>query len=295
MDITDLLKEQGFSEADLESIVEAFDQQVAAKAQEEVELEVTSALNEQSIRHEGILKKVVDAYQDKHAEQLEEQAGQSVGKLKQLLKKHQSILNEKAAEFQTQLHKQLSDYLDMQLESVIPTDVIAEAAGNRVAQKQLEKIRAVAGIDDRHISGVTLEALKEGKQLIDSQQEEITKLRKLAKAALAKNTLSEATKGMPASKAEYLCETFKGKSPDFIKRNLDHVVSMFERNESKSQREERRRPSREPISRNVDRLVIEENDDRNGDSQKSVAQPKQESNPQNPLMDSYLESLGRPR
>jgi hypothetical protein len=258
MNIAEILKNAGFPEDGIKQIEEAFSTQVDAKASEKLQLEVANALTKQETEHKEILKKVYEAAEAKRVADVKAMETKATAGLKAVIEKHEKVLTEKAVEFRNQLEQQVSDFLDENLATAIPDNVLAEAAQNNIARKILEKVREVAGMDDTIVKGNIKKAIVEGKKIIDDQASTIESLKKKVLVAEAIALIETKTVGFPQEKKDHIKTVFKGKGPKFIAENFDYVASLYERNESTDASEESRRTRKNSVTADLSPSVVTE-------------------------------------
>lgn len=261
MDFKSILKEQFkdlITEETLTAVHEAFEAAVNEKAEQRAELAVEAATTkldedhaaklEQLVEsidadHTAKLQKLVETIDFDHAVKLkkvlEKVDEDHTAKLQQVVEKYETTLKEEAESFRTRLVDEISNYMDLYLEKVVPTQQVNEAVENIRSRKVLDEIRKLVGINEEFINGEIKDALIDGKTTIDSLKKELnealeanTALNAKLNSAEAKILLEEKTKDMPASTKAYVSKLLKGKSPEYIQENYQYVVEMFEKETS---------------------------------------------------------------
>lgn len=261
MKINDILDQIGsdvLTESTKVSLVEAFDDAVAARVQETLELEVASALQQLDESHTAQLERLLEAIDTDHSNKLkkviEHIDADHTAKLQQIIKENRRVLEEDAAEFKETLIEQLSNYLDLYIEDAIPADQLLEAVQNKQAARMIESIKQIVAVDDEYITHTIREAVEDGKQQIDKLKEELNsavkqniRLSQEAKKIKGDLLIERTTKDFSKEKREYVMRVLKNKDPEYITENLDYVVKMFNRekqaNRDELLTEEHRRPS----------------------------------------------------
>ena len=266
-EITKLLKEatQGIlTDETLNQIQEAFDSAVTEK----VKIHVEKALTEQDAEYTEKAQQLLEAIDKDHSEKLtrvvEAQDLNNAAKLQSVISKYQKVIGEQATEFKSELVGKISDYIDVFIESKIPTKAIKEAVQNQKARQILNNLRESLAIDSALMSKSLRDALLDGKtQIVESKKAadqaltEASQLRETLGKAKAALILEQKTSKLSPKKKEYAQRVFEGKSPKFIIENIDYTLSLFDKKE-----EERLQTLKEEAftQRQVqqDRVVIEE-------------------------------------
>jgi len=233
------------SEETATAIAEAFETAVTEKVNARVKLEVESATAEIDQDHASKLEKLLEAIDNDHTGKLEKVVeaitADHTFKLEQISNYYKKALNEKADEFSNKMISELSNYLDITLEKVLPQDQLNEAVTNVYARKKLDEIRNLVGIDSEHINDSIKGTISEGKGKIDelsqklneSYKENETLLEKM-KEIETKAILEEKTKGMPSTKKDFIFKLLNDKDSSYIQENFNYVVEMFERSEDEA-------------------------------------------------------------
>jgi hypothetical protein len=281
MDFKSILKEQFkdlITEETLTAVHEAFETAVNEKAEQRAHLAVeavTSKIDEdhaakleqlvESIDadHTAKLQKLVETIDFDHAVKLKkvlEKVDQDhTGKLQQVVEKYETALKEEAESFRARLVDEISNYMDLYLEKVVPTQQVNEAVENIRSRKILDEVRKLVGINEEFVNGEIKDALIDGKNTIDSLKKELnealeanTSLNSKLNNAEAKILLEEKTKDMPESTKAYVSKLLRGKSPEYIQENYQYVVEMFEK-ETSEQVEDAKEKAASRIVEAVDR------------------------------------------
>jgi len=230
------------NEETAKEITQAFEAAVEEKTNSRIQLELESALTKQDEDHAQKLKKLLEAIDTDHTGKLQKVVNtiteNHTEKLEKIVGFYRKSLNEKAENFSNKIINEISNYLDIYLEKKVPTLQLEEAVANTYARKQLAKIREMVGIDPETINEDVKKMITNGKQKIDeltkrlneSYRENHDLLEKVQKG----NTtiiLEQKTKGMPASKKEFVFNLLNDKDSSYIEENFNYVVEMFERSE----------------------------------------------------------------
>ena len=266
-EISSFLKEatQGIlTEETLGQIQEAFNSAV----NDRVRLHVEKALTEQDAEYTQKAEQLLEAIDNDHSVKLQRVVealdSNNHQKLQMVVERYQKIIKEQALEFKDELVDKISHYVDLFIESKIPTKSINEAVKNQKARIILNNLRESLAIDSALMSESLKDALVDGKtQITESRkvateaQKENEQLRESLQKAKAALVLEQKTSTLPTKKKEYAQRIFEGKTPKFILENIDYTLSLFDKKE-----EERLQSLKEEAfeQRKVkaDRVVLEE-------------------------------------
>lgn len=257
MDFKSILKEQFkdlITEETLTAVHEAFETAVNEKAElaaeaatlkldEDHAAKLETLIESIDADHTSKLQKLVETIDFDHAVKLkkvlEKVDEDHTGKLQQVVEKYETALKEEAESFRTRLVDEISNYMDLYLEKVVPTSQVNEAVENIRSRKILDEVRKLVGINEEFVNGEIKDALIDGKNTIDSLKKELnealeanTSLNAKLNNAEAKILLEEKTKDMPQSTKAYVSKLLRGKSPEYIQENYQYVVEMFEKETS---------------------------------------------------------------
>lgn len=291
-EISNILKEatQGIlTEETLKQIESAFNEAV----NERVKIHVEKALNEQDNEYSEKLEKLLETIDIDRTTKLkkivEAVDANNAQKLKMVVSKYQAVIGEQAKQFKDDLVDKISHYLDLFVESKVPQKTIEEAVRNNKARIILNNLRESLAIDTALLSDSLKDALLDGKKQI----QEAKKSEQLAKTELqtlkeeferteATLLIESKTAKLSPKKREYALKVLDGKSPKFIRENLDYTLSLFDKKEEerlallKEQAFEKRqiksdRPVTDDVSTNVfgaesdeDELIAESNQEKFG-------------------------------
>ena len=289
MDFKSILKEQFkdlITEETLTAVHEAFEAAVNEKAEQRAELAVEAATTKidedhaaklesliESIDadHTAKLQKLVETIDFDHAQKLKAVLTKidedHTGKLEAVVEKYETTLKEEAESFRTRLVDEISNYMDLYLEKVVPTTQVNEAVENIRSRKILDEVRKLVGINEEFVNSEIKEALIDGKTTIDSLKKELnealeanTSLNSKLNSVEAKLLLEEKTKDMPQSTKAYVSKLLKGKSPEYIQENYQYVVEMFEKETSEQVEDAKERVAKRIVEA-VDRPEATETQD----------------------------------
>jgi hypothetical protein len=91
--------------------------------------------------HTAKLQNVLRAIDEKHA-----------GMLEQVVEKYETALQTEAVQYKDKLIEEVSNYLELYIEKLIPTQQINEAVENIQARRIVDQIRELVSIDDQFIN-----------------------------------------------------------------------------------------------------------------------------------------------
>lgn len=303
--ITDQLKKAAsdvLTEDTMKEIEESFNESVNTKAEELVQLRVEKALIEQDEEHAVKLEKLLEAIDTDHTKKLQKVVEaidkNHSEKLVSLVERFRSEIDGDAKTFKESLVTNISDYLDLYVEKVIPTQDIQEAVKNKHAVTVLEGLRKALSVDNALSNTSVREAVIDGKKQIDEAnhaQQQLAHENKILKENLQKQqaelALDKLTEGLPSSKKRHMHKVLAGKSAQFINENFQYTLDMFEKNEKSklSELKEQATTGKQAIDRPVTKKpqVVAE----------SVEQQIEQQNPGNKqdknLFNNYMGELGK--
>jgi hypothetical protein len=241
-EIISSLDKSVISEETASAIASAFDSAVNEKVTAQANLLVEKALKEQDEDHAAKLKQLIEQIDKDHTGKLKDVVKaineNHTQKLLKLVSYYRKAINEKAEKFSDRIVEEMSNYLDLYLDKIVPREQLAEAVANVQAKTQLIQIRKIVGLDGNTLSNPVKNAIVEGKQALDSLRNEVRTLT-LEKKSLAAEAqkakasllIEQKTKGMPSSKKEFVGKILSDKSPEYILENFNYVVEMFEKDE----------------------------------------------------------------
>jgi len=225
------------------AIISAFDEAVNSRVDERVQLEVQEALTQLDEDHSKKLEALLEQIDEDHSKKLQKVVKKidedHVEKLQQIVERYESMMKTEAEGFRNQLVDEISNYMELYIDKMIPMKQIAEATENAQAKNIVEEIKKLVSIDEEFITNNIKEALEEGREKINTLHKELNeavkenvKLNQNLKSVKADLILEQKTKNMPAQKKNYIVKMLDSKSPEYITENFDYVVEMFEKAES---------------------------------------------------------------
>lgn len=233
------------SESEATAIAEAFEVAVNEKVKSRIGLEVENTISKIDEDHANKLQKLLEAIDTDHTNKLEKVV-ESINtnhaeKLNNITRYFRNALNEKASDFSNKLIDEVSNFLDITLEKLIPQDQLTEAVNNAYARKQLDKIRGMIGVDPEHINESVKATISQGKGKVDELNEKLNEsymenemLLGKIRSIEAKVILDEKTSGMPSAKKDFIFKLLNDKDSSYIQQNFNYVVEMFERSEEEA-------------------------------------------------------------
>ncbi|MCP3684337.1 MAG: hypothetical protein GY861_16790 [bacterium] len=225
------------------AIVEAFETAVNEKVDARVKLEVEEAAIQLDESHAAKLQTLLEAIDTDHVNKLKKVLAKVDGdyaeKLEQVIEKYETMVQEEAIEFRDQLTNEMSNFMDMYLDTMLPEAEIQEAVENTQAKKIVEAVKELVSIDEDYITDTIRDALKDGKNRLDSLSQELNEAVKVniqmnqdLKKTKSSLVLEQKTAEFDVNKKHYVMRVLNEKSPDEIEENFDYVVEMFERDEA---------------------------------------------------------------
>jgi len=257
-----------------------------------IRIHVEQALMSQDEQYADKLVKLLEAIDKDHSRKLikllEKKDLMDARKLVKVGKHFNRSLTKEAAQFKTNVVSTLSQYLDVYLEEVVPTEEIKEAVRNKQALTVLESLRSTLAVDSALMNDQVREAVFDGKQKLDEQAEKIKTLEKesrLLKESLqntkSKLVLETKTAGMDTRKKNYIFKIFENKSAKIIEENFDYTSKLFDKKEQERLNVIKEEAFTSRVSKHdAPKRVIVENTTR-----KKEIQPE-------PLMNEYVSVLG---
>lgn len=223
-------------------IAEAFEKAVEEKSKARTELEVKNALINLDEEHAAKLQKLIDAIDLDHTNKLQQVVSaineNHAAKLKKVLRKYDTLVEERAQQFSSKLVGEISNYLDLYLEKAIPSLQLEEAVANTYAKNTLSKIKKLISIDPEYINENVKEALTTGKRAIDDLKSQLNesvkdniRINQELKQTKAALILEAKAKDLPQRKKDYVTRLLSNKDAQYIEENFNYVVEMFEKDE----------------------------------------------------------------
>lgn len=230
------------TEETLESIEQSFNEAVQSKADELAQLRIEKALIEQDEEHSIKLEKLLEAIDADHTTKLEKVVealdSTHAEKLRTVVEKFRTEIDQDAKVFKESLIDNISNYLDLYVEKMIPEQDIKQAVQNKHAVSILESLRKSLSIDKVMANESVREAVIDGKRQIDEAASRLEKLEqenKILKESTqntqAELVLEKLSEGLPSSKRRHIYKVLRGKTAEFINENFQYTLDMFEKSE----------------------------------------------------------------
>jgi len=265
MNISAILKnidKDVLNEESATAIAEAFESAVNEKVSARIGLEVEKAVSELDEDHASKLKTLVEAIDKDHSEKLqkvvEAVSANHAKKLENIVSYYRKAINEKAGAFSNKIVEEMSNYLDLYLDKLIPREQLSEAVANTTARQQLEQIKKIVSLDPSALNEDFKKIVIQGKSKIDSLQAQLNEsykenieLNEKVKAASAALLIEQKTKGMASAKKEFITKILSDKAPEYIRENFNYVVNMFEREDRVSSNELVKEASKTAVSKDA--------------------------------------------
>lgn len=250
------------SEETASAIASAFETAVNEKVNARVNLEVEKAVKNLDEDHASKLKNLIEAIDKDHTEKLkqvvEAVTANHTSKLENIAKFYRKAVNEKAEKFSEKVVEEMSNYLDLYLDKIIPQEQLREAVNNTSARVQLEQIKKIVALDPSTLNEGVKKVVIQGKNVIDTLKkqlkesvEENAKLNTKIQTTQAALLLEKKTKGIPSSKKDFIVKILCDKSPEYINENFNYVVEMFEREERNVSAKLATQASKEAVTKNA--------------------------------------------
>jgi len=230
------------TEETLESIEQSFNEAVQSKADELAQLRIEKALVEQDEEHSIKLEKLLEAIDADHTSKLEKVVealdSTHAEKLRTVVEKFRTEIDQDAKVFKESLVDNISNYLDLYVEKMIPEQDIKQAVQNKHAVSILESLRKSLSIDKVMANESVREAVIDGKRQIDEAAARLERLEqenKILKESTqntqAELMLEKLSEGLPSSKRRHIYKVLQGKTAEFINENFQYTLDMFEKSE----------------------------------------------------------------
>jgi hypothetical protein len=234
------------TEDSLNEIATVFEEAVESKATEmvgeRVEIEIQTALTQLDEDHSAKLEKLLEAVDADHTAKLKAVLGKidenHTDKLKNVVNKYEKLLKENAVQFRDQLVEEISNYMELYIDKMVPAQQIAEAVENTAAKRQLDQVKKIVSVNEEYINDNIREALQDGKSMIEESRKDLNealkenvRLSQDLKNVKSQLILEKKTSEYPDSKRKYINKILCEKSPEYIEENFNYVVEMYERDE----------------------------------------------------------------
>jgi hypothetical protein len=252
MDIKEILSNIDSSvltEESKDQICAVFDtvmtEKVEAGIEAAVSVKVETALLEQDEAHASQLSKLLEAIDEDHSAKLKKFVSKldedHTAKLEDVVKKYEDQLSKEAKALTESLQIDISNFLDLTLDDLLPKNMLAEAVANTKAAEKLAKIQELVSVDESFINEHVREALQDGKEQIESLRKDLNgvlkenvKLGAEKAKATSELVLERKCKSLPDGKRLFVEQTFRGKSSKYIEENFEVALQMFERREEEA-------------------------------------------------------------
>lgn len=266
MDIMELLKgiDSGvLSEDSKTQIQQMFEQVVSDKVNALVTEKVQSALEEQDNSHTELLGKLLATIDEDHSAKLTKLIQRldedHSAKLQSIVEHYEKALSEEAKALSESLSTNVSNFLELTLNDVLPKNMLSEAVKNTQAVEMIQKIKEIVSFDPEFVTENIKEALIEGKEQIESLRKDLNQVLKENVKLSSEKTRAESelilerkAAQLPTEKRAFIVERLRGKSAEFIKENFEFTLKMFERGEKEARQTEKNVIINESVARSVD-------------------------------------------
>lgn len=266
------------SKAQISDVFEqVVNEKVESAIQDRIALEVEASLQEQDESHTSQLGKLLETIDMDHSKKLKKLMARvdedHSTKLNDIVKHYESLLTEDAKALTESLEVDISNFLDLAIDELLPKNMLQEAVSNTKAAQKLQKIQELVSIDEAFIDKHVREALEDGKAQIELLRNNLNEvLRENVKLGIEKGKMGSdliierKTNSLPTEKKLFVEDTFKGKSASYIEENFDYALKMFERRENKAIESEKVELIKESVATSVDTPRVELNTDTSEDS-----------------------------
>lgn len=270
MDIMELLGKIDDSVLGAESkkqIQEVFESVVTDKVtaiiSEKVNSAVAEALEKLDDSHAKQLEQLLETIDEDHSAKLTQLVQRldedHTAKLQDIVTRYETTMTTDAKKLTEALSMDISNFLDLTLDEVLPKDMLKEAVSNTRALDTLAKIKEIVSVDPEYINENIKEALIEGKSQIDALRKDLNEVIKENVKLSAKSSKMESelvlerkVSAFPAEKRQLLAESFKGKSAEYINENFDITLKMLDRKTKEEREQEKNFIISESVARTVD-------------------------------------------
>lgn len=238
-------------------------EKVEAQIEERVSEAVKSKLEEQDEAHASQLEKLLEAIDVDHSDKLKKIVTSldedHTTKLDDVVSKYEALLTKEAKALTESLQVDISNFLDLTLDDLLPKDMLKEAVENTKAVEKLAKIQELVSVDEAFINAHVREALEDGKEQIEALRNDLNEVLKenvrlgAEKSKLGSElVLERKTASLPEGKKLFVEQTFKGKSASYIEENIDMALQMFEKRENDAMATEKTQLLSESVANEVD-------------------------------------------
>jgi len=233
------------TEESKEAVLEAFSSAVNEKVESRMKLEVETAQKQLDENHAEKLKELLEAIDVDHVNKLKKVIMKVdedyAEKLSQVIEKYEHMIEKEAIEFREKLVTEMSNFMELYMEQMIPKEQLEEAVKNTKNGKLVQSIRKIVSVDDDFINENIKEALQDGKEKMDELQKELTeavktniKINQDLKKTKASLILEKKTADLDDNKKKWVLRVLQEKSPEEIEENFEYVIEMFEKDEAEA-------------------------------------------------------------
>lgn len=274
------------------------EEQFNAAVEKRAALQVEAALSVQDEDHADKVQKLLEAIDEDHSKKLE-RIVEAINenhhrKLQAVIKKLSGDVDGDALNFKNTLVENISNYLELYLEEVMPEDTLKESVTNKKALYMLGELRNMLGVDMAMSKATIKNAIADGKNQIDTANqlnESLTKendeLKEKLKNTKSSVTLETMAKELPSKKQKYLQKVLGGKSEQFIKENFQYTLDLYDK-EVERQTAEIKAEAEQMVKGNIDAPVEETAEPLNESVNSS-----NDTDSDDPLFNTYMGELGK--
>jgi len=270
MDIKEILSNIDSSVLTEESksqICDVFETVVSDKVEGQLSTRIAEAvqtqLSEQDDAHASQLEKLLEAIDADHSDKLKKIVTSldedHTAKLDNVVSKYEDLLSKEAKSLTESLQIDISNFLDLTLDDLLPKNMLKEAVENTKAVEKLAKIQELVSVDEAFISAHIREALQDGKEQIETLRNDLNDvLKENVKLGAEKSklgselVLERKTASLADGKKLFVEQTLKGKTAGYIESNFDTALQMFERREADAMETEKSQLISESVANTVD-------------------------------------------
>jgi len=220
-----------------------FNEAVEETAKSQIQMVVENELSKMDADHVEKLDKLVEAIDNDHTSKfhkvIEQLDAVHTQKLQMIVEKYEKQYKEGAEALRVELVEKVSKFLDLYMESSLPTEQLQEACMNIRARTMLDEIRKIVAVDPEFISENFKEALKDGHDQIEGLRaklnetiKESAEIKQKLQSTEATLLLEQKTKNLTEDKKNFVLKFLEGKKTNEIESNFKYVVEMFEKDET---------------------------------------------------------------
>jgi hypothetical protein len=186
-------------------------------------------------------------------------------RINQINEKFENAVNNKIGTFTDVTIKTISDFIGLQLESLVPTKDIRKLVLNKESSLVLDKIKDLLVFENTKSDPKVKELINQSKDVIIELSSKLKDKDKVIKEAteinenLAKsNLIKEKVSNLPALKRQFIQNAFKDKSVKYITEQFDYISSLYDKRERDSIKQEKK--ITKPITKHKDnnKLIVTE-------------------------------------